>query len=71
MIKWQQDMEAEVLHGKAEVIIGKQRHGPAHHWHGRAELRAARFTRPSATVFLSWAISAINASGPGSRTAPS
>jgi replicative DNA helicase len=26
MTKWQQDMEA--LHGKAEVIIGKQRHGP-------------------------------------------
>ena len=26
MAKWQQDMEA--LHGKAEVIIGKQRHGP-------------------------------------------
>ena len=26
MTKWQQDMEQ--LHGKAEVIIGKQRHGP-------------------------------------------
>ena len=26
MAKWQEDMEA--LHGKAEVIIGKQRHGP-------------------------------------------
>jgi len=26
MTKWQQDMDA--LHGKAEVIIGKQRHGP-------------------------------------------
>jgi replicative DNA helicase len=25
-IKWQTDMEA--AHGKAEVIIGKQRHGP-------------------------------------------
>ena len=25
-IKWQADMEA--AHGKAEVIIGKQRHGP-------------------------------------------
>jgi len=24
--KWQQDMAA--VHGKAEVIIGKQRHGP-------------------------------------------
>jgi replicative DNA helicase len=26
MAQWQQDMEQ--LHGKAEVIIGKQRHGP-------------------------------------------
>ncbi|MEN0079329.1 MAG: replicative DNA helicase [Pseudomonadota bacterium] len=26
MAKWQQEMEA--LHGKAEVIVGKQRHGP-------------------------------------------
>jgi len=25
-IQWQEDMER--LHGKAEVIIGKQRHGP-------------------------------------------
>jgi replicative DNA helicase len=25
-IKWQTDME--IAHGKAEVIIGKQRHGP-------------------------------------------
>jgi replicative DNA helicase len=26
MSTWQQEMES--LHGKAEVIIGKQRHGP-------------------------------------------
>jgi replicative DNA helicase len=40
MTKWQQDMEA--LHGKAEVIIGKQRHGPV----GSIELSFdGRFTR--------------------------
>jgi replicative DNA helicase len=26
MMLWQEEMEA--LHGKAEIIIGKQRHGP-------------------------------------------
>jgi replicative DNA helicase len=40
MTKWQQDMEA--LHGKAEVIIGKQRHGPV----GSIELSFdGRYTR--------------------------
>mgnify|MGYP000533655129 CR=1 FL=1 len=40
MAQWQQDMEQ--LHGKAEVIIGKQRHGPV----GSIDLSFdGRFTR--------------------------
>jgi replicative DNA helicase len=41
MAKWQVEMEA--LHGKAEVIIGKQRHGPIGHVELSFEGRFTRF----------------------------
>ena len=42
MLAWQSEMEA--LHGKAEVIIGKQRHGPIGHVDLAFEGRFTRFS---------------------------
>lgn len=44
MAAWQAIMEQ--VHGKAEVIIGKQRHGRSARWNSASRAAFTRFGRP-------------------------